>query len=118
MTQFYVKQMLDSGMFEKVELKDWKRKDPANKTFDDATDCFEEIISENETYESHAGGTTKRSEFEIAMQVKDAKRPDADTGDDIHNYIKDLATYSSAGKEIIQQMQQTSSIMVSLNMQM
>ena len=104
--------MLDSGMIKKLVLKDWEKKDAADKTFNDATVYFEEIISDNETYESNAGGTAKRSGLESAMQVKDAKKPDADTGDNIRSYIEDLAASSSTDKETIQQMQQTSSSMV------
>ena len=52
MTQFYVEQMLVGGMFEKLDLKEWEEKDLADKTFGDATDYFEEIISDNETYKS------------------------------------------------------------------
>ena len=89
MTQFYVEQMMNSGMFEKQELKDWEKKPEADKTFDEATSYFEEIVADNETYESNAGGTAKRAGFESAMQVKDEEsdRPDADTGDDIRSYI-------------------------------
>ena len=52
------------------------------------------------------------------MQVKDADRPDADTGDNIRSYNEDLAVFSSADKETIQQMQQTSSATVQMSMQM
>ena len=104
MTQFYVEQMMDSGMFEKLELKDWEKKPEVDKTFATATDYFEEIISDNETYESNAGEMAKRAGFKSAMQVKDAERPDADTGDNIRSYIEDLAASSSADKETIQQM--------------
>ena len=60
-----------------------------DKTFDHATDYFEEIVSGNETFETNAGGTAKRAGFESAMQVQDADadRPDADTGDEIRSYI-------------------------------
>ena len=53
-TQFYVEQMMNSGMFKKQELKDWEKKPEGNKTFGDATDYFEEIVADNETYESNA----------------------------------------------------------------
>ena len=118
MTQFYVEQMMDSGMFEKLGLKDREKKPEVDRTFANATDYFEEIISNNETYKSNAGRTATRAGFESAIQVKDAERPDADTGDDIHSYYKDLAASSSADKEIIQQMQQKSPGMISMNMEM
>ena len=118
MTQFYVEQMLESGMLEKLELKEWEKKDPADKTFNGATDYLEVIILDNETCESNAGGTARRAGFESAMQVKDADRPDADTGDDIRSYIKDIIVSSSADKECIQKMQATSPGMVAMNMQM
>ena len=69
MTQFYVEQMFDSRMFEKLELKEWEKKDGADKTFEDAIDYFEEIIDHNETYEANAGGTAKRSGFDSTMHI-------------------------------------------------
>ena len=50
--------------------------------------------------------------------IKCADRPNADTGNDIRSYIRDLDISSSADKETIQQMQQTSSSMVPRNMEM
>ena len=102
----------------KLELKDWEKKPEVDKTVVNATNYFEEIISDNETYESNAGRTAKRAGFKSAMQVKDAESPDADTGDNICSYIEDLAASSSADKETIQQMQTTSSSMISMNMEM
>ena len=52
------------------------------------------------------------------MQVKDAERSDADMGDDIRSYTKDIVASNSVDKECIQQMQVTSSGMVSMNKQM
>ena len=98
-------------------MKEWEKKPEADKTFDDATDYFKEIISDNETYDANADGTTKRAGYKDAMQVQDADRPDTDTGDDIRSYIKDPTTSSSADKETIQQMQQPSSSVVSMTMQ-
>ena len=67
MTQFYIEQMLDSGMFEKLELKEWEKKPEVDKTFNDTTDYFEEITADNETYELNMGSTAKRAGFKSAM---------------------------------------------------
>ena len=98
MTQFCIKQMMNSGMFKKLELKECEKKDEADKMFYDTTDYFEEVIADNETCDSNAGGTVKRSEFKSTMQVKDMERPDADTGNNIRSYTEDLIASNSVDK--------------------
>ena len=91
--QFYLEEIYDSNRFDKQEMLTWERQPTATKTdFDLAKAHFEEIVNATDTYEQNAGGgTAGRNRYESANQM-------ADYGDEIREYIQQLASASAANK--------------------
>ena len=89
--QFYLEEIYDSNRFDKQEMLTWERQPTATKTdFDLAKAHFEEIVNATDTYEQNAGGgTAGRNRYESANQM-------ADHGDEIREYIQQLASASAA----------------------
>ncbi len=89
--QFYLEEIYDSNRFDKQEMLTWERQPTATKTdFDLAKAHFEEIVNATDTCEQNAGGgTAGRNRYESANQM-------ADHGDEIHEYIQQLASASAA----------------------
>ena len=89
--QFYLEEIYDSNCFDKQEMLTWERQPAATKTDFDLTKVnFKEIINATDTYEHNAGGgTAGRNWYESANQM-------ADHGDEIHEYIQQLAIASAA----------------------
>ena len=91
--QFYLEEIYDSNRFDKQEMLTWEQQ-PANiKTdFDEAKAYFERIVKATDTYEQNAGGgTTGRNRYESANQM-------ADYGDEIREYIQQLASAGAASQ--------------------
>ena len=93
--QFYLEEIYDSNRFDKQEMLTWERQPAATKTdFDLAKAHFEEIVNATDTYEQNAGGgTAGRNRYESANQM-------ADYGDEIREYIQQLASASAANNAI------------------
>ncbi len=89
--QFYLEEIYDSNGFDKQEMLTWERQPAATKTdFDLAKANFKEIINATDTYEQSAGGgTAERNRYKLANQM-------ADHGDEIREYIQQLASASAA----------------------
>ncbi len=89
--QFYLEEIYDSNCFDKQEMLTWEREPAATKTdFTLANAHFETIVNATDTYEQNAGGgTAGRNRYESANQM-------ADYGDEIREYIQQLASASAA----------------------
>ncbi len=89
--QFYLEEIYDSNRFDKQEMLTWEREPSATKTdFDLAKTHFETINNATNTYKQNAGGgTAGRNRHESANQM-------ADYGDEICEYIQQLASASAA----------------------
>ena len=90
--QFYLEQMYDSNHFEKSEMLDWEKKPTIIKTnYVDAKDYFETLVKATDTYAQNAGGgTAGRNKYESANNM-------ADIGDEIREYIANLASAAADG---------------------
>jgi hypothetical protein len=89
--QFYLEEIYDSNRFDKQEMLTWERQPTATKTdFDLAKAHFEAIVNATDTYKQNAGGgTAGRNQYKSANQM-------ADYGDEIREYIQQLASASTA----------------------
>jgi hypothetical protein len=89
--QYYLEEIYDSNRFDKQEMLTWERQPAATKTdFDLAEAHFKEIVNATDTYEQNAGGgTAGHNRYESANQM-------ADHGDEIREYIQQLASASAA----------------------
>ncbi len=89
--QFYLEEIYGSNRFDKQEMLTWEREPSATKTdFDLTKTHFETIVNATDTYKQNAGGgTAGRNRYESANQM-------ADYGDEIHEYIQQLASASAA----------------------
>jgi hypothetical protein len=89
--QFYLEEIYDSNHFDKQEMLTWERKPSVTKTdFTLAKAHFEAITEATDTYEQNAGGrTTGRNRYGSANQT-------ADYGDEIREYIQQLASAGAA----------------------
>ena len=89
--QFHLEEIYDSNRFNKQEMLTWEREPSATKTdFDLAKTHFETIVNATNTYKQNAGGgTAGRNRYESANQM-------ADYGDEIREYIQQLASASAA----------------------
>ena len=64
-TQFYVEQMIDSGIFSKQDIILWES-ELQDKDWADALLFFESSMEDEDTYTVVLGGTAKRTRFESA----------------------------------------------------
>ena len=89
--QFYLEEIYDSNRFDKQEMLTWEQQPPAIKTdYDEAKAYFERIVKATDTYEQNAGGgTAGRNRYESANHM-------ADYGDEIREYIQQLASAGAA----------------------
>jgi hypothetical protein len=89
--QFYLEEIYDSNRFNKQEMFTWEREPAATKTdFTLAKAHFKTMVNATDTYEQNAGGgTAGRNRYESANQM-------ADYGDEIREYIQQLASASAA----------------------
>ena len=89
--QFYLEEIYDSNRFDKQEMLTWECEPSATKMdFDLTKTHFEMIVNATNTYEQNAGGgTAGRNRYESANQM-------ADYGDEIREYIQQLASASAA----------------------
>ena len=62
--QFYVKQMIDSYMFDKQHIIEWEN--VSHKSFYHETYFFELLAEDEDVYTSVVGGTAKKACFESA----------------------------------------------------
>jgi hypothetical protein len=85
--------MYDSNHFEKSEMLDWEKKDSVIKSdYNAAKEYFETLVKATDTYAQNAGGgTAGRNKYESANNL-------ADIGDEIREYIANLAS-AAAGAE-------------------
>jgi hypothetical protein len=86
-----LEEIYDSNRFDKQEMLTWEREPAAIKMdFNLAKTHFEAIVNATDTYEQNAGGgTAGRNRYESANQM-------ADYGDEIREYIQQLASASAA----------------------
>lgn len=89
--QFYLEEIYDSNRFDKQEMLTWEQQPPAIKTdYDEAKAYFERIVKATDTYEQNAGGANAgRNRYESANHM-------ADYGDEIREYIQQLASAGAA----------------------
>jgi hypothetical protein len=89
--QFYLEEIYNSNRFDKQEMLTWEREPSATKTdFALAKAQFETIVNATDTYKQNAGGGTAGcNRYESANQM-------ADYGDEIREYIQQLASASAA----------------------
>ncbi len=89
--QFYLEEIYDSNCFDKQEMLTWERDPTATKTdFDLAKAHFEAIVIATDTYEQNTGGgTAGHNRNKSTNQM-------ADYGDEIREYIQQLASASAA----------------------
>ena len=84
--------MYDSNHFEKSEMLNWEKKPIIIKSnYVDAKDYFEALVKATDTDAQNAGGgTAGRNKYESANNM-------ADIGDEIREYIANLASASVGG---------------------
>jgi hypothetical protein len=89
--QFYPEEIYNSNCFDKQEMLTWEREPSATKTdFTLAKAHFEAILKATNTYEQNTGGgTTGRNWYDSVNQM-------ADYGDEIREYIQQLASAGAA----------------------
>ena len=89
--QFYLEEIYDSNCFDKQEMLMWEQQPPIIKTdYVKAKNYFERIVKATDNYEQNAGGgTSGRNRYESANQM-------ADYGDEIREYIQQLASAGAA----------------------
>ena len=89
--QFYLEEIYDSNRFDKQEMLTWEQQPPNVKTdYDEAKSYFERIVKATDTYEQNTrGGTAGRNRYESANHM-------ADYGDQIREYIQQLASAGAA----------------------
>ena len=68
--QFYVKQMIDSGIFSKVDIIAWES-DLQDKEWADAVLFFEARMEDEDKYTEVLGGLEKRTRFESAQTINE-----------------------------------------------
>ena len=69
-TQFYVEQMIDSGIFSKEDIIAWES-DLQDKDWGDAVLYFEERMEDEDKYTEVLGGAEKRTRFESAQTAQE-----------------------------------------------
>ena len=90
--QFYLEQMYESNAFDKMEMMTWENQPAATKTdFNLARDHFEKLIKSYDTYEQNAGAAAKNT-YDSASRL-------ADVGDEIREYINQIAAANVQQKE-------------------
>ena len=67
--QFYVKQMLDSRLFDKRNIISWEDRKKGNTIWPNATKYFQDLVDSNERHTNVASGTAKSSRFNSAVQT-------------------------------------------------
>ena len=115
-TQFYVEQMIDSGIFSKQDIILWES-DLQGKDWADALLFFESSTENEDTYTAVLGGTTKRTRFESAQNTAEECRDEHEeqreqeitNNERMQAYIGSFADASAAKEEGIQQMQDAAS---------
>ena len=101
--QHYILEMYDSNQFDRKELTDWEKKDEYNKTWDEATEYFEDIVADIDAYDENRGGTAKKARFESAANMAE-KEAEEQVGREICDYIEGLASRSEQDKETMAQL--------------
>ena len=66
--QFYIKQILDSAMFNKHNIINCEDRNKSQKTWKLATNYFEQLLAREERYTSVVSGTAKKARFESASK--------------------------------------------------
>lgn len=90
--QFYLEQMYESNTFDKMEMMTWENQPTATKTdFDLARNYFEKLIKSYDTYEQNAG-TGAQNTYDSASRL-------ADVGDELREYINQIASANAQQKE-------------------
>ena len=86
-----MEEIYDSNRFDKQEMLTWQQQPPIIKTnYVEAKNYFERIVKATDTYEQNAGGgTAGRNCYESANHM-------ADYGDEIREYIQQLASAGAA----------------------
>ena len=89
--QFYLEEIYNSNRFDKQEMLTWEQQPPIIKTdYVEAKNYFKRIVKATNTYEQNAGGgTAGRNCYESANRM-------ADYGDEIREYIQQLASTGAA----------------------
>ena len=64
--QFYTKQMIDSGIFNKRDRIDWEDRTKNNKTWPKATKYFQKLVASKERYVSVTDVMANKACFENA----------------------------------------------------
>ena len=93
-----MKNMWDSNIFDKRDMRDWERRDHADKGWVDLQEYFSELWTDQQKYEKATGGTHG---FESAANVFE-KPPIAD--EQFTQQLGDICLAATADKEHIQQM--------------
>ena len=89
--QFYLEEIYDSNRFDKQEMLTWEQQPPIIKTdYVEVKNYFERIAKATDTYEQNTGGGKAGcNHFKSANQM-------ADYGDEIREYIQQLARAGAA----------------------
>ena len=73
MPQHFMEQILESGLFDEKDVREYDQQDPADKDWDNTVDHWENILDAMERFERGAGRTSKKARFENenAAYIKD-----------------------------------------------
>ncbi len=90
---FYLEQIYASNCFNKTEMVTWENKPIIVKdNYTQAKAYFKNLVKDFETYTQNSGGKTGKMGYESANHM-------ADVGNEIRNYIQDIASATVADKE-------------------
>ena len=93
--QFYLEQMYACNQSNQTQMTTWENKDEAIKNdWTMAKQYFEGLIRDFEVYEQNSGGTAGKHKYESANHTADA-----DKGDELRQYIAQLAAAAVAKEE-------------------
>ena len=102
--QFYTKQMIDSGIFNKRDRIDWEDRTKNNKTWPKATKYFQKLVTSKERYVGVVGGTAKKARFESAACTNKHDDNEINNGKKMCVYLDSISTSATASNKQIQEM--------------
>lgn len=108
--QHYMEQMYASEIFEQRNYDDWEDLDEEDKTWDNATDTFENYVKKQRKYNRNKrGSTAKRAKYESAAQVQEQGQQQQ------HQQQRQQESDDGQLQHFLQQVTQTNSGMVDMN---
>ena len=65
-----MEQIHNSATFDKEYINKWENKKKSNRTWENATNYFENLVAGIETYQSNSRGTANQARYESAANIR------------------------------------------------